>query len=165
MSNDLSPSPSPSDQAPSDPTPPIENVWDSVGKCEIGPASNLSDIQLRAIELTIQGHSDSQTARILSINRRTIWHWKTHNQDYRQTLAEARTHVHDCATDRCQNIAFKATAVLTEILDDPTITNRMRAAQILLNLAARLKPTLPAPRSPDPSDNWPEPALDPDKDC
>jgi DNA-binding CsgD family transcriptional regulator len=167
MLDDLSPLPSATDQAPSYLTPHIENVGDSERKCDIDPSPNLSDIQLRAIELTVQGHTDSETARILSINRRTIWHWKTHNDDYRQALAEARIYVHDSATDRCRSIAFKATAVLTEILDHPTVTNRMRAAQILLNLAARLKPTTPAPRPPAASDyaNWPEPAMDPDKDC
>jgi len=114
--------------------------------------SGLSDLQLRAIELTVQGHNDSRTARILSINRRTIWDWKTHNDDYRRVLAEARIYVHASATDRCQSIAFKATDVLTEILDDTTVNNRMRAAQILPTLASRLKPIPLPPRQPAPSD-------------
>jgi hypothetical protein len=42
---------------------PFENVGTSGKKCDICPSLNLSDLQLRAIELTIQGHKDSQTAQ------------------------------------------------------------------------------------------------------
>jgi hypothetical protein len=102
-------------------------------------AQNLSDLQLRAIELIIQGHNDTQTARILSINPKTLWRWKNLDEDYRQALAEARHQFHATVTDRYENIVFKATAILLKFLDDPANSSRMKAAQILLNIAQPLQ--------------------------
>ena len=113
---------------------PFETIWD------IERHLNLSDCQMRAIDLTIQGMRDTQIAQTLSINRKTLWRWKTDNEDYRQTLILARMHLHSTTADRCQTIAQKAVAVLGKFLDDTVDNNRLRAAQILLNVASRFKP-------------------------
>src|SRR6202034_4168449 len=55
---------------------------------------NLTDIQLLAIEHTLRGARDSQTAEMLDINRKTLWNWKTFNEDYRRALAEGRAAIH-----------------------------------------------------------------------
>jgi hypothetical protein len=130
---------------------------------DISAPQNLSDIQLRAIELIIQGHTDTQTARILSINPKTLWRWKNLDEDYRQALAEARHQFHATVTDRYENIVFKATAILLKFLDDPADSSRMKAAPILLNIASRYKPAPLAKRPPanPPEDHWPEPVLEP----
>jgi transposase-like protein len=130
---------------------------------DMDPAQNLSDTQQRAIELIIQGHSDTQTARILSINPKTLWRWKNLDEDYRHALTEARHQLHATVTDRYENIVFKATAILLEFLDDSTDSSRMKAAQILLNIASRYKPAPLTKRSPaNPlQDHWPEPVLEP----
>jgi hypothetical protein len=119
----------------------FERTWENA------PTNNLSDIQIRAIELSVQGYTDTQTAQFLSINRRTLYEWKTHNEEYRETLAEARQQMHASVTDRYENIVFKATATLVKFLDDPTDASRMKAAQILLNIASRYKP-IPEKRQP-----------------
>ena len=86
------PKPAISDPDPQDPSvshdPPTE-MGESERMWDIGYAPNLTDLQLRAIALTIQGHRDTQIARILSINRRTFWQWKTFDDEYRQALASS----------------------------------------------------------------------------
>jgi hypothetical protein len=46
---------------------PSETQWD------LDSFYGLTDIQVRAIELTVQGHPDTQIAQVLSINRKTLW--------------------------------------------------------------------------------------------
>lgn len=130
--------------------------WDIEQEC------NLTEVQLRAIELTVQGYGDTQIAEMLAIDRKTLWRWKTLGDEYRQVLASARSQVHAAAADRCQNLLFRATAVLARFLDDPAEKNRMRAAQILLQTAGRFRPD-PQKRAPlaPASDPWPEPVLPP----
>jgi hypothetical protein len=150
---------------PSEPNPDTESPesgnfekdWESF------PAQNLTDNQIRAIELTVQGHSDTQIAQMLSINRKTLWNWKNLDEDYREALAEARLQIHASVTDRYENIVFKATGVLVKFLEDPTDKNRMKAAQILLTLASRYKPASRSKRqSCDATDDdWPAPELPP----
>jgi hypothetical protein len=109
--------------------------WDTAG------TFNLSDMQFRAIELTIQGQRDTQIAQTLGLNRKTIWRWKTEIEPYREALTLARLHLHSATTDRCQTIAQKATAVLASFLEPGVESHdRMKAAQILLNVATRFKP-------------------------
>ncbi len=71
---------------------------------DIEPDFDIPDIQTRAIELTIQGHNDSQVAQLLRINRRTLWTWKNQNPTYQQALSSARTHAHAGIIDRYRNL-------------------------------------------------------------
>jgi hypothetical protein len=118
---------------------------------EISRTANLSDIQLRAIDLLLQGYNDTQTAQLLSISPRTLWNWKNRDDDYREHLAEARHQLHATVTDRLESIVFKATATLLKFLDDPTDASRMKAAQILLSAASRYKPEPSPKRLPTPT--------------
>ena len=111
----------------------------------------------------MQRHSDTQIAEMLSIDRKTLWRWKRLNDEYRYVLASAASlQVHAAAGDRCQNLLFRATAVLARFLEDPADKNRMRAAQILLQTAGRIRP-VPQKQPPEPavSDGWPEAILPP----
>jgi DNA-binding CsgD family transcriptional regulator len=134
---------------------------------EISPGANLSDTQLNAIDLLLQGYNETQTAQALSINRRTLYHWKTHDEDYREALAEARHQFHATVTDRLESIVFKATSTLVKFLEDPTDASRMKAAQILLNVASRYKPEPPPKRPQTPTQKeianyyFPPPILEP----
>jgi DNA-binding CsgD family transcriptional regulator len=145
------------------PTALLKNMGTSETFWGIDLPVDLTDIQFRAIEFTIQGLHDTQIAQTLGINRKTLWKWKTNDDDYRQALTIARAQLHAATADRCQNIAQKAAAVLAKFLDDTADNNRLRAAQILLTVASRFKPTPPAQRPPaDPQDDhWSEPALEP----
>ncbi|HEY1921775.1 MAG TPA: helix-turn-helix domain-containing protein [Tepidisphaeraceae bacterium] len=126
----------------------------------------ITDIQFRAIELAIQGHRDTQIAQMLGLDRKTIWNWKTHDENYRDALTRARTHLHSTTVDRCQNIAQQATLVLADFLSEDNVPNiRLRAAQILLSTASRIKPEkvkLPSPpQQQQEEDDFPPPFLPP----
>ena len=126
--------------------------------------TNLTEVQLRAIELAIQGLNDSQIAETLSINRKTVWRWKTFDENYREVLVECRAQAHAYATDRYQVLLIRATSVLAEFLGDTHDNNRFRAAQVLLNMAGCFRPQTKfvASTTSNPNDDpWPEPMLPP----
>ncbi len=130
---------------------------------DIAPIANLSNVQSRAIELALQGLRDSQIAKALALSPKTLWRWKTQDDDYRQALADARIQLHQAATDRCQTYALSAAAVLSKFLADENDKNRFRAAHILLSAASRFKsPTPPKEKPPEPEyEPWPLPKLPP----
>jgi hypothetical protein len=129
--------------------------WDTV------PDFNLTNTQLKAIELTLIGNNDIAIAKALSVSRKTLWRWKTLDDEYRQVLLETRAQNFACATDRYQGLLLQATAILANALKDPDEKNRFRAAQILLNMAGAFRPMLPKykPKPPPDDNDWPEPVL------
>jgi hypothetical protein len=159
--------------APADPEENSPKPLQNVTFGDIDPNYNLSNCQCRAIELALDGLRWSHIARTLNLSRQTLWRWKSQNPDFQRALASARADRHDFAVERCQTLASRAASVLAKFLDDPADKNRMRAAQLLLQAAARLKP--PEPRyhinphyptdpliTPPPSDtDDPEPDLEP----
>ena len=143
----MTPDPAPSQPDPSQPDPSVpEETKNSAESGENGafgdidPNYQLSNAQCRAIELALSGAKWSQIAKTLDLNRKTLWRWKTHDNAFRQALADARADRHDFAVERCQTLAARATSVLADFLQDPADKNRMRAAQILLQAAARFVP-------------------------
>jgi hypothetical protein len=118
---------------------------------------DLTERQLRAIELTMQGHHDIQIAQMLNIDRKTLWRWKTLDDDYRRVLANARIQLYSAATDRYQILLGRATSILAKFLEDPAEQNRFRAALALLNMAGCFRPLSPNyfPPSPPPEDSPP----------
>jgi hypothetical protein len=119
--------------------------------------SELTERQLRSIELTMQGHSDSQIAQRLQINRKTLWRWKTLDPDYRRILANARIQLYAAATDRYQVLLARATSILAKFLEDPGDQRSFPAALAILNMAGCFKPLPPRYFPPDPPPALPEP--------
>jgi hypothetical protein len=95
----------------------------------------LSDTQLQAIDLTIQGYPDIRIADMLDIDRRTLWNWKMQNEDYRKLLFLTRDHVHTRVTDRYHDLLTRAWSVIEESLDHHKQENRFQAAKSLLHMA------------------------------
>ena len=129
---------------------------------DIDPNYQLSNSQCRAIELALSGARWSQIAKALNLNRKTLWRWKTGDDAFQQARADRR----DFAVERCQTLAARAASVLADFLQDPADKNRMRAAQLLLQAAARFVPHQPPrPQSDrdrdDPEPRWPLPELGP----
>jgi hypothetical protein len=103
-------------------------------------------------------------AEILGISRKTLWRWKTLDDNYRKALDEARRQAHAIAGDRVQVLLLKATAVLDQHLDDPRMDNQFKAAHVLLTMAGTFKPLPPPPKAQwrdDEDDYGPEPRLPP----
>jgi hypothetical protein len=110
---------------------------------DLEPDYDITDIQTRAIELTIQGHNDTQVAQLLRINRRTLWTWKTQNPTYQQALSSARTQAHAGIIDRYRNLLLRASEILAQILEDPSEEKRQRTALALLNMVGSFRPPQP----------------------
>jgi Helix-turn-helix of insertion element transposase len=183
------------DPTPADPPPQSDADFDAPIACKMvvsrppgGPVghsgddwdfseiSELTERQLRAIELCLQGFTDVQIAQRLSINRKTLWRWKTLDDDYRRVLANARTQAYAAITDRYQQLLPRAMAVLAKFLEDPADDRAFAAALAILNMAGAFRPlphthfpttpppglpALPPPEPPNSPLRLPEPELDP----
>jgi hypothetical protein len=124
----------------------------------------LSELQLQAIELTMQGHSDVHIAETLRINRRTLWRWKNLDDDYRRVLNNARIQMYSSAADRYQTLLSRATGILSQCLQDSANENRFRAATLVLSMAGCFRPLppkyFPLPENPpEEYKPWPMPDL------
>jgi len=165
MATDPSSTPPNNDEYP-DPIP--ETPPGGVGPSEAfwGPESypesfyELTDLQTRAIELTVQGCPDTQVSQILSINRKTLWKWKNLNEEYKRALNAARAQAHANVVDRYRNLLGRAAGILAKVLEDPIEDKRCRAAFALLNMAGSFRP-LPIQSDSRPVDYFPAPELPP----
>jgi DNA-binding CsgD family transcriptional regulator len=126
---------SPANCAAEQTIPPHSPYLGDFGKFHLGRDANLSDKQLHAIDLTIQGYPDIRIAEMLEIDRRTLWYWKTKNEDYRQLLFLARDNVHMRVTDRYHDLLTRAWSVIEASLDHHKEENRFQAAKSLLHMA------------------------------
>ena len=104
---------------------------------DIDPNYNLSNHQCRALELALRGLPWSQIAKALGLSRKTLWRWKTQNREFQRALADARHDRFSAAFEQRQTLAYRAVEVLGNFLDNPDDKTRMRAAQLLLQSAAR----------------------------
>jgi hypothetical protein len=129
----------------------------------------LSGNQVRAIELTVQGLSDTHIAEQLGINRRTLWRWKNFDDVYRRALENARLQTHAAVIDHYSALLVRSTNIFAKMLQDSSEDKQFRAAQTLISMAGCFRPTatrLPAPqRLPDDDGpdfyRRPEPNLEP----
>src|SRR5208282_5493870 len=64
---------------------------------------DISDIQFRAIQLTVNGMNDKEISATLAIDRKTLWRWKSSDEDYRAALSDIRYQLYAAFVDRCQN--------------------------------------------------------------
>jgi hypothetical protein len=110
------------------------NPKDDIGGLE------LSDLQLRAIDLTLKGHTDVDVSRILHINRRTLWRWKTCCDEYRSYMEKCRSERFISMALRYQGVLNHAAVVLNGLLDDSDQTTRLRAAQALSRMFGTIRP-------------------------
>jgi Homeodomain-like domain-containing protein len=168
MSADFVPSSETPETGPG-PTPQGGFLGHSGDDWDFSEISELTERQLRSIELTMQGHSDSQIAQRLQINRKTLWRWKTLDPDYRRIMSNARIQLYSAATDRYQVLLARATSILAKFLEDPSDQRSFPAALAVLNMAGCFKPLPPRyfpetpapPALPAPPPNDPEPDLEP----
>ncbi len=103
----------------------------------------LTDQQFRAIELTVRGDSDTSIAKELDIDRKTLWRWRTFNDQYRTVLSNARIERRSTTIDRYQVILDKATVILAQSLNHPNDQIRLRAANAIINMAGCFQPLNP----------------------
>src|SRR5438128_1249622 len=95
----------------------------------------LSDQQLTAIQLLIDGHADSWVAKKIEISRMTLWRWKNYHPLFKSELSRRRHEAWSAAGDRFRRHLFAALKHIRQQLDDATALTSFRAARLLLNLA------------------------------
>jgi hypothetical protein len=96
----------------------------------------LSDRQCRAIELLVQGYTESAVAAEVGIHRTTIWRWGEHHPVFRAELARRRQELWSAAADRFRRTLFAAVKTLRNHLRHEQAAVQFRAAKALLMLAA-----------------------------
>jgi DNA-binding CsgD family transcriptional regulator len=133
----------PSSDLPSSDPPPGGDMGHSESERDFSDIEPLSERQLQAVELTMQGHTDVQIAQTLGINRRTLWRWKNLDDDYRRVLNNARIQMYASAADRYQTLLSRATGILSQCLQDSADENRFRAATLVLSMAGCFRPLPP----------------------
>jgi DNA-binding CsgD family transcriptional regulator len=162
-SSSLAPQPAPNDINEKNPDPIPEthprNAQPFETFCSLESDYDITDIQTRAIELTIQGHTDTRIAELLRITRKTVSKWKTHNSNYQQALNAARIQAHAGIIDRYRNLLLRASDILAQVLEDHNEDKRIRAAFALLNMAGNFRPPQPLQPDPKPQDHFPPPIL------
>lgn len=113
--------------------------------------SALEPIQLRALELLVQGSTVAGAARAIGIHRTTIHHWKRNNETFRQVLAgifELRAFCFHEDLAELGSLATEALGSLITGVDTPAAT-RLRAIQLVLGDEVRRH--LPAPSALEPA--------------
>jgi hypothetical protein len=141
----MSAEPTPSNQPenPTCPTTPPGEMGHSGTFDDESQYFTLTDQQFRAIELTVKGDSDISIAKELDIDRKTLWRWRTFNDQYRTVLSNSRIERRATTTDRYQVILDKATIILAHCLNSPNDQIRLRAANAILNMAGCFHPLNP----------------------
>src|SRR5579872_2922637 len=135
--NDPSPAPpspdhSSREQAPRGDVRHFETFCDNP---EYFPDLGLSATQLRAVELTVQGFSDTRIAQEIGVHRRTVWRWKNFDDCYRRALENVRMQTHAAVVDRYATLLVRSTNIFAKMLQDPSEDKQFRAAQTLICMA------------------------------
>ena len=110
-----------------------------------GPeVAELTERQLSAIEMLATGKSPAAVARLLQVDRKTLYNWRQ-NCAFREAAARRREELWHEASARLRGLVHPSLNVLAEMLADRfDERNRVRAATILLRMANFGKPAPPS---------------------
>jgi hypothetical protein len=164
MSQTPNPS-SPSSAAPSDPTPEKKDQESGISghsraisgipAPDVETENQLSNEQIHAIQLALEGHSWGEIAEAVGIDPKTLWRWRNQNVYFQEALANSRALRLQTSDDRAQSFADQAADLLSRVMEESEEKYRIRAAQILLNYSVRIRPKSNTKED----DSWPEPEL------
>ena len=94
----------------------------------------LSDKQRLAIDLLVQGRTQSAVAESIGVTRRTIYTWRQ-DDAFRAALAHRRDELWDGAAERMRALVHPALDVLEEEVHDVYDRSRMRAVAMILRFS------------------------------
>ena len=96
----------------------------------------LSDAQVRAVELMVEGRSNEEIANTLGVDRTTVWRWRT-RADVRAEVRRLQTIRGDWLWQRIERLSADAVSTLEDLLADKSLDGslRLRAAQAALEIS------------------------------
>lgn len=105
----------------------------------------LTPIQVKTLDLLLQGNTITDTARELQIDRSNIHHWIAHHPAFTIAYQQARQRHQDDVLDRYYTLAAPALKLLETMMNDETLPphHRMRIAQGILRSVGDNGPAIP----------------------
>ena len=100
----------------------------------------ISDRQAWAIDLTVQGYTDAFIASKVGVDPKTIWRWKTLDDEYRDVLNDARMHIHSGVGDRFRILLNRTSGILAKFMNGEDEDKRFRAAYAVLTMSGSFRP-------------------------
>ena len=97
-------------------------------------ASRLSERQKAALPYLLKPGPVTERAREAGIHRDTIYRWMR-DDAFRETLDSLKEQVFRLAESEIQSMAYEATSVIYEAMQDDNPRTRLRAAQTILKFA------------------------------
>ena len=97
-------------------------------------ASRLSERQKAALPYLLKAGPITERARQAGVHRDTIYRWMR-DDAFRRTLDELKEQVFRLAESEIQSMAYEATSVIYEAMQDDNPSTRLRAAQTILKFA------------------------------
>lgn len=111
--------------------PPSDDIHDD--------PEELSDEQLQAIPLIVQGKTDAEVGEAIGRTRETVNRWRNHDEDFADALEDARYSFIESQRVAVSAGAQMAVSALKELLDSEDDKVRLQAASLLLKTAPALK--------------------------
>lgn len=104
-------------------------------KSQVPAEKQLSDSQLRAVELLVGGARFSTIARELNIDRRTLYMWRKEDKAFQSELHRRRTELHEFGFDRFRNLTWLALDRIESQIRDQYAPISLPAARTIVSLA------------------------------
>ena len=111
--------------------PPSEDIDDD--------PEELSDAQLQAIPLMVQGKTDAEVGEAIGRTRETVNRWRNHDDHFADALDDARFSFMESQRVAVSAGAQMAVSALEELLNSEDDKVRLQAASLLLKSAPALK--------------------------
>ena len=99
----------------------------------------MTEDQVQAIPLIVEGNTDAKVAKAIGKTRETVNRWRNRDEDFKRELKAARNVYHDAQIAAVSARAQKAIAVLDKLLDSDDERIRLQAASLLLKSSPALK--------------------------
>ena len=99
----------------------------------------LSEEQLQAIPLIVQGKTDAEVGEAIGRTRETVNRWRNHDEDFAWALDDARDSFMESQRVAVSAGAQMAVSALEELLDSEDDKVRLQAASLLLKTAPALR--------------------------
>ena len=99
----------------------------------------LTEEQIQAIPLIIEGKSDAEVGEEIGKTRETVNRWRNHDEDFKRELERVRKSYLEAQIAAVSARAHKAIAVLDNLLDSDDERIRLQAASLLLKSSPALK--------------------------